>query len=223
MYDVSRLGAISFQDFINDIQVPEITVPDLDSVSDDPMKKSDIFEDHKRAAWKNDQPDEARCDFAPNKIRINFRNPLFGIISLWKKSVYGRTLSDIKDDPDMVGFFSVSMARLIRQMLGDDLHSGDWCIVTAPKRRHKIKNFASLVSERIARILNIKFYEDMALCNSRQRVGAVFEFGHEPPEETNVIVFDDIVTTGSTMIAMRNLLISAGKNTVFFTAINNEI
>lgn len=47
------------------------------------------------------QQAEARCDFAPNKVRISYRNPAFGIISLWKKSLYGRTLTDIKSDPDM--------------------------------------------------------------------------------------------------------------------------
>lgn len=48
------------------------------------------------------QQAEARCDFAPNKVRISYRNPPFGIISLWKKSLYGRILTDIKSDPDMV-------------------------------------------------------------------------------------------------------------------------
>ncbi|MBD5341863.1 MAG: hypothetical protein HDR93_01185 [Bacteroides sp.] len=47
-----------------------------------------------------------------NKVRISYRsstkspgsakNPQFGIISLWKKSLYGRTLTDIKSDPDMI-------------------------------------------------------------------------------------------------------------------------
>ena len=39
-------------------------------------------------------------------MRISYCNPSFGIISLWKKSLYGRTLTDIKSDPDMIVKFA---------------------------------------------------------------------------------------------------------------------
>ncbi len=66
------------------------------------------------------------------------------------------------------------------------------------------------------------------------RVGAVFTFGssfaerlrskNEPPiPERNIIVFDDFVTTGATMISMKNLLEPLGYNLVFFTGINNKL
>lgn len=41
--------------------------------------------------------------------------------------------------------------------------------------------------------------------------------------EPNVIVFDDFVTTGSTLLAMKNLLNEHQKNTVFITGINNKL
>lgn len=227
-----RDGAIALDEMLNDIEVPELEVPDLDaSFRSSPDK--DLFSEKKRAAWKDVQQAEARCDFAPNKVRISYRNPAFGIISLWKKSVYGRTLTDIKGDPEMVEKFAVGMNTLIRQILGDSLAAGDWCIVTSPKRRHKERNFASLISARLADLLGIRFYEDLAECHSRHRVGAVFTFGssfaerlrskNEPPiKEANIIVFDDFVTTGATMISMRNLLMPLKKNLVFFTAISNK-
>ncbi|MDE5822810.1 MAG: hypothetical protein K2H63_10070, partial [Paramuribaculum sp.] len=62
-----------------------------------------------------------------------------------------------------------------------------------------------------------------AECYSKHRVGAVFTLGKEPPAERNIIVFDDFVTTGATMISMRNLLMPLQKNRVFFTAINNKL
>ena len=37
------------------------------------------------------------------------------------------------------------------------------------------------------------------------------------------IVFDDFVTTGSTLKAMRNVLTEHHKNCVFFTGINNKL
>lgn len=206
-----------------DIEVPSLEAPDLDTsfVSAAPAK--DLFAPKGLAAWKDVQQDEARCDFAPNKVRISYRNPQFGIISLWKKSVYGRTLTDIKSDPDMVEKFAEGMNTLIRQILGHSLASGDWCIVTSPKRRHKVRNFASLISARLAQLLGIPFYEDIAECHSKHRVGAVFTFGKTPPTEKNIIVFDDFVTTGATMISMRNLLMPLGYNLIFFTGINNKI
>lgn len=219
----TKPGAIDLTGMLNDIEVPSLEVPDLDAsvVSDSPAK--DLFAEKKRAAWKYVQQAEARCDFAPNKVRISYRNPQFGIISLWKKSVYGRTLTDIKADPEMVDKFAVGMNTLIRQILGNSLSSGDWCIVTSPKRRHKTRNFASLISARLADLLGIRFYEGLAECHSKHRVGAVFTFGKQPPAEANIIVFDDFVTTGATMISMRELLMPLGKNLVFFTGINNKL
>lgn len=217
-----RKGAISLDEVLNDIEVPSLEAPDLDTsfVCD---KSKDLFAEQKRAAWKDVQQTEARCDFAPNKVRISYRNPQFGIISLWKKSVYGRTLTDIKADPNMVEFFAVNVAKLVGQILGSSLSLGDWAIVTSPKRRHKERNFASLVSARLADLLGIPFYEDVAECHSKHRVGAVFTFGKEPPKEGNLIVFDDFVTSGATMISMRELLLPLGYNLVFFTGINNKL
>lgn len=228
-----RKGAISLDEVLNDIEVPSLEAPDLDTsfVCD---KSKDLFAPKSRAAWKDVQQAEARCDFAPNKVRISYRNPAFGIISLWKKSVYGRTLTDIKSDPDMVEKFAEGMNTLIRQILGNSLGDGDWAIVTSPKRRHKERNFASLISARLGSLLGIPFYEDVAECHSKHRVGAVFTFGssfaerlrsknQSPIPERNIIVFDDFVTTGATMISMRELLMPLGKNLVFFTAISNKL
>lgn len=218
-----RKGAIALDEMLNDIEVPSLEAPDLDASFIPSAQTKDLFAEKKRAAWKEAQQVEARCDFAPNKVRISYRNPQFGIISLWKKSLYGRTLADIKSDPDMVEKFAEGMNTLIRQILGHSLASGGWAIVTSPKRRHKVRNFASLISARLAELLGIPFYEDVAECHSKHRVGAVFTFGAQPPSERNIIVFDDFVTSGATMISMRELLLPLGKNLVFFTGINNKL
>ena len=98
-------------EMLNDIEVPSLDVPDLDGSFVSSEDEKDLFSPKKRAAWKDVQQAEARCDFAPNKVRISYRNPAFGIISLWKKSVYGRTLTDIKADQDMVEKFAVGMTK----------------------------------------------------------------------------------------------------------------
>ena len=123
----------------------------------------------------------------------------------------------------MVKFFATIVATLVGQILGNTLADDDWIIVTSPKRRHKERNFASLISARLAELLGIPFYEDVAECHSKHRIGAVFTFGKQPPFERNIIVFDDFVTTDVTMISMRNLLMPLQKNLVFFTAISNKL
>ena len=210
-------------EMLNNIEVPSLAVPDLDGSFVPTGEAKDLFAEKKRAAWKDVQQAEARCDFAPNKVRISYRNPQFGIISLWKKSLYGRTLTDIKSDPYMIEKFAEGMNTLIRQILGHSLATGDWAIVTSPKRRHKEHNFASLISACLGSLLGIPFYEDVAECHSKHRVGAVFTFGKEPPKEGKLIVFDDFVTSGATMISMRELLLPLGYNLVFFTGINNKL
>lgn len=181
-------------------------------------KAKDLFAVQQRKSW--DKSTEARCDFA-YKLRLTHRSNV-NFVSIWQKSVLGRTLTDIKADPSMVTFFAESICPVIREMIGYSLALGDWCIVTSPKRRHKVKNFASLISELLGKMLEIPFYEDVAFCHTKQRVNAVFEL-NVLPRETNVIVFDDFVTTGQTLAAMKHLLQPLGKNLVFFTGVNNKL
>ena len=178
----------------------------------------DLFAVQQRKSW--DKSVEARCDFS-YKLRLTRRSDV-NFISIWQKSIMGRTLSDIKSDPDMVGFFADSICPVIREMIGYNLSLGQWCVVTSPKRRHKEKNFATLISERIGQKLAIPFYEDVAFCHTKQRINAVFEL-NVLPVETNIIVFDDFVTTGQTLAGMKKLLQPLGKNLVFFTGVNNKL
>ena len=210
------------QQIVDDIEVPIITAPDLDVLSSESANSNkDLFAEKKRAAWGQMQADEARCDFAPSRMRITNRGGVF-FISLWKKSVYGRTLTDIKGDPDMVAFFADNISPLIRSVIGSFLSPKDFAIVTTPKRRHKERNFASLISARMAEQLGLPFYEDCAFAPSKHRVGTVFSANNIPPHR-NIIVFDDFVTTGQTLVSMQNLLKSLGKNCVFFAGINNSL
>ena len=178
----------------------------------------DLFAVQQRKSW--DKSQEARCDFS-YKLRLTRRSNV-NFISIWQKSILGRTLTDIKSDPDMVAFFADSICPVIKEMVGYNLSQGQWCVVTSPKRRHKEKNFATLISERLGQMLEIPFYEDVAFCHTKQRVNAVFEL-NVLPKEPNVIVFDDFVTTGQTLAGMKHLLQPLGKNLVFFTGVNNKL
>ena len=198
-----------------DIPVP--VIPDL-STPEQKSSDKDIFAARERKAW--DKAEEARCDFQYH-LRLT-RRASTNFITIWQKSVFGKTLTEIKSDDAMVPYFVKNILPVIQEMIGYNLSSGDWAIVTTPMRRHKDRNFASMIAEQLAGFLHIPFYFDCARCRSKQRVGAVFN-PHIVPVEKNVIVFDDFVTTGSTILAMKNMLHSLGKNPVFFCGINNKL
>lgn len=200
--------------------VEDIEPADIPDLSLDAPKREgkDIFHTQQRQSW--DKTVEARCDFAYKPRIIHRADTTF--ISIWQKSVFGRTLTDIKADDEMVTYFIDNLLPMICDTLGRNLPAGSWAIVTTPMRRHKERNFASMIAEGLASKLDIPFYFDCAHCENRHRVGAVFS-PNNIPREPNVIVFDDFVTTGSTLLAMKNLLESEGKNPVFFAGINNKL
>ena len=218
---IDERAAIDMEGVLNDLTFPEVgdgsLVIDMGNIQSKVQPK-DLFAVKKRSSW--DKTNEARCDFT-YKLSLTRRSDV-DFISIWKKSIYGRTLTEIKSDPNMVAFFAESITPVVSETLGYHLADGSWAVCTSPKRRHREKNFATLISERIAASLGIPFYEDVALCHSKQRVNAVFELNNLP-RESNIIVFDDFVTTGQTLAAMKRLLVSLGKNSVYFSAINNKL
>ena len=216
------------EEILQEIQHPQsvssvtdgISLPSMPDLSFDVSVKEqkDIFALEQRKSW--DKSVEARCDFT-YKLRLT-RRASTNFITIWQKSVFGKTLTEIKSDDDMIPFFVESLVPVIRECIGYHICDGSWAIVTTPMRRHKERNFATLVSEGLAKELGIPFYFDCAHCRSKQRVGAIFD-PNNLPNEPNVIVFDDFVTTGSTLLAMKNLLQEHGKNPVFFAGINNKL
>lgn len=217
-------AAVDMGEVLRDMTFPVADLSSLDfhsggdAAPQSRAQQKDLFAVQKRKSW--DKSTEARCDFS-YKLRLTRRSNV-NFVSIWQKSVYGRTLTDIKGDPDMVRFFADSIVPVIREMLGFHLDKGGWCICTSPKRRHKVKNFATLISEEIGRQLDIPFYEDVAFCHTKQRVNAVFEL-NILPKEPNIIVFDDFVTTGQTLLAMKKLLQGYNKNLFFVSPVNNKL
>ena len=210
---------IDMGDLLSEIEVPDIGGAQL--ALQDIQKKNepqDLFAEQKRKGW--DKTVEARCDFT-TRPRLTRRSGLF-FLSYWQKSVYGRTLTDIKADDSMVLFFASTMVSFIHDIIGPDLSKGNWCIITTPKRRHLVKNFATRISEQIAAQLHIPFYEDVCSCRSKQRVNAIFDVNIVPKEQ-NVICFDDFVTTGQTLQAMKRALEPYNKNLLFLCGINNKL
>lgn len=191
---------------------------DLLDFSLDPDKnRKDLFAPVERKHWAN--AGDSRCDMA-KVLKLTHRGGVH-YISLWKKSMYGRLMAEIKEDSEMITHFATEISQLIKAMWGSNLAQGDWAIVTTPSRRHKTRHFASLVSQKIADTLEIPYYASCATTDSRRRIGVTFQ-ANNIPDERNIIVFDDIVTTGSTFSNMKALLDEHCKNSFFIAGINNN-
>ena len=214
LIDDANSELVDIDALLSELPSPNI---DISTVGVSSNIRKDIFSTE-RAAW--DTSIEARCDFS-HRPQLVHRNGLY-FFSLWKKSVFGRTLTDIKGDDNMIEFFAISISSYITELFGSNLSLGDWGICTTPKRRHKERNFATLIAKRIGEIISIPFYEDVAICHSKQRINAVFSL-NSLPAASNLIIFDDFVTTGSTLGAMKNLLSPYSKNLIFVSGINNKL
>lgn len=117
--------------------------------------------------------------------------------------------------------FIEGLSPFIKKLLGQYLQSGDWALITPPPRRHLTQNFAESVAKGIAANLGIPFRNNVASAKNRQRVNAEYKLVELPPE-SNLIVFDDICTTGSTLQSMDRLLRPLGKNLIYIVGINNK-
>ena len=211
---------IDVDGLLNDVPSPDVgwsAVGTFDLSKSLSATARDLFAVEKRKAW--DKSVEARCDFS-RKVRMSRRAGVW-FCSIWQKSLFGRTLSEIKADDTMVSFFAENSAKIVAEILGCNLAAGGWAVCTTPKRRHKENNFATRICAQLATLLGIPFYEDAAMCRTRQRINAVF-FPGNIPNEPNVILFDDFVTTGSTLRATADLLAKHNKNIFIFTGINNS-
>lgn len=163
--------------------------------------------------WKKH---ERFCDMKP-RVRIH-RKGGFYYISLFARSRGGIPFAEIKNSGECAEDISRAATELILSMVQPD---DEWCIVTTPKRRHFTEyHFATDICKKIARGLNIKFYESAIQCLTRTRINPEFHL-LRPIEEQRIILFDDICTTGSTITVAYELL-KDRKQVLCIVGINNH-
>lgn len=211
---------IDISDMLDDWKVPAIDTSAVGDVAPKNRNAPDLFGSKDRKKWHALSADDARCDLKPC-IRLTKRGVFF--ISVWKKSLFGRTIKEMKADNSMVDVFSSAIVPVIRQVLGANLDPDQFAVICSPRRRHIDWNFGNETAAAVAKELDLHFYPDACHARSRQRVGAVFD-PHNVPPQKNLIVYDDIVTTGQTLVAMQNLFSGKfNKNCIFFANINNKL
>lgn len=170
----------------------------------------------KRKSWKSErQAGESVSDLRAQP-QIYQRHGTF-FVSSFHKTDKGVPISQCKQE-DMVNFFAEIAEALLHGILQLGSTEG-WALVTTPRRRHKQWNFADEVCKRLAERTGIAYHPDIAEAKNRHRINPELTL-LKPVEEQNVIIYDDILTTGSTLQAMRDLL--QGKNIVAIIGINNN-
>lgn len=145
---------------------------------------------------------------------------------LWFQAMYktgktGTSLNEIKTEKN-VPYFADTIVRFVRDTLGENLRNAGWCVATTPRRRHKTGfHFATAVCFEISERLTIPFYEDIAICNNRNRLNPIIE-QIKFPEEKNVLLYDDVLTTGVTMKTTREVLLDSGYAVLPLVSIVNK-
>ena len=178
----------------------------------------DFTEDlKKRKKWDKD------------KIRCNLKDAL-GLKrcndtiyhSLFRTGKEGRTLEELKVEEN-VKFFAKTASECILSILGSNIESNtDWCLITTPRRRHREGfHFATDVCYVIADTLTIPFYNDAIESENVTRMDPIFNLKADIPEQ-NVIIYDDILTTGYTLQATKQLLVEEGHIVLPIISIDNH-
>lgn len=124
--------------------------------------------------------------------------------SFYGLSKDGMTLEEIKADRSNVELFCDNLVDYVNKAIG---YLGEsWCLITTPRRRNKEFHFATEICKLAADELGIPFYDDAIVAENRRRVEPDF-WKNAAPAEDNIILYDDIITTGKTIEAARNLFI----------------
>ena len=171
----------------------------------------------KRESWKTS---EKLCSLKKN-VMTREKSGFF-YTSFFSTGKHGRPISQIKEDVSLVRPFANNLCDYLERSLGGNFREGDWCICTTPRRRHKEGfHFATEICRSAAESLGIPFREDVVTAKNRDRINAEFTLVSDPPER-NVILYDDIITTGITVRETRRLLMESGHTVLPVIAIRNQ-
>ena len=195
-------------DFGFDIDTSQVAAPSMNDTLREDMKK--------RKQWGKDKDyTEPVCNLS-DMVEIHTLRG-YRYLHSFKTGTEGAPLSEIKK-PESVGLFADKAAELIRSTIGLKQTDG-WCIITTPKRRHKEQNFASMVCAELSQRLGIPFHDDVVEAKNRARIDPVFTIV-KPVSERNIIIYDDILTGGTTLYTTANLF--PDRNLLLIVGINNH-
>lgn len=193
---------------------------DWDSIANkwNDIELSDVGLEFPKDWQENGAEKKSLCDMVSAERMRSYGD--ISVLCSFKKSKTGKPLADIKAEKYNINVFADAFVSLARKVAGLNTLD-DWCLVTAPKRRHKEENFSEAVCKEISSRIGIKFYPDVFTCKDKTRILPTFTMEYEI-KEANIILYDDIITTGSTIRAMADILRIKGKNVLYFAGILND-
>lgn len=143
------------------------------------------------------------CDLSPRPAMHRIWQDVY--FSQFKRSREGKTFREIKSSEGYARVFADAAVEFIRYLINSP---NGWAIVTTPRRRHEGGfHFATAVCRLMSSDLGIPFYDGAVVTANRDRLHPDFLLLREVPEP-RVIVYDDIITTGATLIATSSLFSS---------------
>ena len=162
----------------------------------------------------------ARCDM---KLNITARvKSGHWYTALHAVSKEGKTLEEIKNDKKCEKQLISELTEYIEEAMGKNLATTGWAIITTGRRRHREGyHFATEVARKTAGKLKIPFYEGAIECGNADRLKPALTI-KEKPKEKNLILFDDIITTGTTASKTAELLGKEGYTTITIIGIRNQ-
>ena len=170
----------------------------------------------KRKSWKSERQAGESVSDLKSQPQMYTRHGRF-LVASFRKTEKGIPMSECKTE-DMVQYFARHAIELIQGVMELGTREG-WALITTPRRRHKTWNFADEVCKRIEESTGLRYIPDVAEAKNRHRINPELKLVKQV-DEKNVIIYDDILTTGSTVGALTNLL--EGKNVIVIIGINNN-
>lgn len=162
----------------------------------------------------------ARCDMKLN-IASRVKNGHW-YTSLHAVSKSGKTLEEIKNDKKCEKQLVDELTDYITKATGGNLAANGWAMITTGRRRHRDGyHFATEVSRKAAKRLGIPFYDGAISCGNANRLKPVLTI-QQKPKEKNLILFDDIITTGTTAARTVELLAGEGYTVITIIGIRNQ-
>ena len=204
--------------WLEDLLAGELEEISLDgSVDMSTFGFGDPGEYERRSSWKTSAK---LCDMKP-KLMLREKNG-FIYTSFFSTGKAGRPISEIKEDRRLVRSFAMNLVDHLERHLGGGLQRNSWCICTTPRRRHAEGfHFATEICREASTELGIPFHEGVVSARNRGRLDPEFILEKDPPER-NIVLYDDILTTGSTAGETRRLLTEKGHTVLVVTAIRNQ-
>ena len=135
---------------------------------------------------------ERLCDLK-EKVSLHKKGDIY-YISQFTRSETGTSFSEIKQSEELASFFAERACEFLHRFI--------------------------VGGTKIAGAVKIPFYENAIQCLTKDRLNPEF-FLLRPIKEKKIIVYDDILTTGSTLLATYELL-KDREQLLFLVGINNN-